>query len=135
MKPNQKRSLFFSGMVVSQTTLAPAVVSTTASSENTTDVTATPMMFSTLPPGCSGLNSSTCEVCVPGSHYDNGEVQRLGLVANNPQCCGCLTITSSFYQAIVDSPISSVCETLCCVSLYQLTSTCQVIQFSSWDHP
>ncbi|CAL8300345.1 unnamed protein product [Boreogadus saida] len=60
------------GMVVSQTTLAPAVVSTTVISENTTDVTATPMMLSTLPPSCTGLNSSTCEVCVPGSHYDNG---------------------------------------------------------------
>ena len=92
-------------MVVSQTTLAPAVVSTTAISENTTDVTATPMMLSTLPPSCTGLNSSTCEVCVPGSHYDNGEVQRLGLVANLPQFCGCLQIRSHFYPALVDSPI------------------------------
>ncbi|XP_060939005.1 cilia- and flagella-associated protein 99-like [Limanda limanda] len=59
-------------LVGSQTTLAPAVVSTTFI-ENVTSLTVTPMILSSTTPGCSAFNTSTCEPCAPGSQYDNSE--------------------------------------------------------------
>ncbi|KAF3844864.1 hypothetical protein F7725_008027 [Dissostichus mawsoni] len=61
----------FIGMVVSQTTLAPAVMNTTFM-ENVTDLTVTPVILTTTP-GCFAFNTSTCEPCAPGSQYDNSE--------------------------------------------------------------
>ncbi|CAL8286794.1 unnamed protein product [Lota lota] len=90
------------GMVVPQTTLAPALVSTTASPENSTDVTTTPMMLSTTPPGCSGRNSSTCEACVPGSHYDNQTL--MCSCCPDPGFCllpgACLLCARGFFQPL-----------------------------------
>lgn len=54
------------GMVMSQTTLSPAVTITTVSANVTT---ATP---STTGPSCSALNTSTCTACAPGSYSNNG---------------------------------------------------------------
>lgn len=60
------------GMVLSQTTLTPAVMTTTLT-ENVTTLTATPVMLSSTTPGCSAFNTSTCEPCAPGSQYDNSK--------------------------------------------------------------
>ncbi|KAG8013378.1 Cilia-and flagella-associated protein 99 [Nibea albiflora] len=58
------------GMVLSQTTLTPAVMSTTLI-ENATVLTPTPVILSSTTPGCFAFNTSTCEPCAPGSQYDN----------------------------------------------------------------
>lgn len=60
------------GMVLSQTTLAPAVMNTTLI-ENVTSLTPTPVILSSTTPSCSAFNTSTCEPCAPGSQYDNSE--------------------------------------------------------------
>ena len=61
-------------MVRSQTTLTPAVTATTVSvNVTTTTPTTTPIMLSTTAPGCSALNTATCEACAPGFYYNNGE--------------------------------------------------------------
>lgn len=62
------------GVVVSQTTLTPAVMNTTVS-ENVTALTLTPVTLFTTSPGCLAFNLSTCEACAPGSYYHNGETQ------------------------------------------------------------
>lgn len=60
------------GMVLSQTTLTPAVTDTTLS-ENVPTLTVTPVILSSTTPGCSEFNTSTCEPCGPGSQYDNSK--------------------------------------------------------------
>lgn len=79
------------GIVVSQTTLAPAVTDT-----------ATPMILSTTSPGCSALNTSTCEPCVPGSYYDNDTL--LCSCCPNPGLClfpgACLACSRGFFQPL-----------------------------------
>lgn len=60
------------GMVLSQTTLTPAVMNTTLI-QNVTSLTVTPVILSSTTPGCFEYNISTCEPCAPGSQYDNSE--------------------------------------------------------------
>ncbi|KAJ3613697.1 hypothetical protein NHX12_019943 [Muraenolepis orangiensis] len=90
------------GMVVSQTTLSPAVASTTASSEIVTDLTATPTGLSTTPPGCLAVNTSTCQLCVPGSYYDN--VTLMCSCCPDPGFClfpgACLLCARGFFQPL-----------------------------------
>ncbi|KAJ3612898.1 hypothetical protein NHX12_019155, partial [Muraenolepis orangiensis] len=89
-------------MVVSQTTLSPAVASTTASSEIVTDLTATPTGLSTTPPGCLAVNTSTCQLCVPGSYYDN--VTLMCSCCPDPGFClfpgACLSCARGFFQPL-----------------------------------
>ncbi|KAG7277317.1 hypothetical protein CRUP_005851 [Coryphaenoides rupestris] len=92
------------GMAVSQTTTpAPAVVSTTSSGEIVTGVTTTPLTLgSTTPPGCSLLNTSTCQICVPGSNYDN-ETQMCSCCPVPGFCLfpgACLLCARGFYQPL-----------------------------------
>ncbi|TRY57895.1 hypothetical protein DNTS_014411 [Danionella cerebrum] len=54
------------GLVMSQTTLGPAVTISTAA------VNLSTILPSTTGPTCSVLNTSTCAACAPGSYYDNG---------------------------------------------------------------
>nr|XP_046223648.1 uncharacterized protein LOC124046936 [Oncorhynchus gorbuscha] len=64
---------------VMNTTFIENVTANTRVSETTTvseSVTlTTPMILSTTSPGCSALNTSTCETCVPGSYSDNDKVK------------------------------------------------------------
>lgn len=60
------------GMVLSQTTLTPAVTNATLVG-NVTTLTVTPMILSSTTPGCFAFNTSTCEACAPGSQYDNSK--------------------------------------------------------------
>lgn len=62
------------GMALSQTTPSPTVMST-ALAENVTSLTVTPVILSSTTPGCGAFNLSTCELCAPGSQYDNSESQ------------------------------------------------------------
>lgn len=71
------------GMVLSQTTLTPAVMSTTLT-ENVTTPTVTPVILSSTTPGCSGFNTSTCEPCAPGSKYDNSKSVTVSSDRNPP---------------------------------------------------
>ncbi|XP_067099689.1 multiple epidermal growth factor-like domains protein 6 [Osmerus mordax] len=88
------------GLALSQTTLAPTLepaVMNTTFSEN---MTSTPMILSTTSPGCSALNTSTCEACVPGSYYDNETL--LCTCCPEPGLClfagACLPCSRGFYQ-------------------------------------
>lgn len=89
------------GMVLSQTTLSPAVISTTLI-ENVTSLTLTPVILSSTTPGCSAFNTSTCEPCPPGSRYDNNTL--LCACCPNPGLClfpgACLPCTRGFYQPL-----------------------------------
>ncbi|KAJ8388289.1 hypothetical protein AAFF_G00135500 [Aldrovandia affinis] len=89
----------FLGVVVGQTTLSPAVTNTTAG-ENVTATT--PILFSTTPMGCSAFNTSTCEMCSPGSHYDNETL--LCSCCQEPGLCmfpgACLPCERGFYQSL-----------------------------------
>lgn len=58
----------FIGVVVGQTTLAPAVTNSTVDANVTMT---TPVMPTPTVSACSAFNVSTCEVCSPGSYYDN----------------------------------------------------------------
>ncbi|XP_022077641.2 laminin subunit gamma-2 [Acanthochromis polyacanthus] len=88
-------------MVVSQTTLTPAVLNTTLI-ENVTGLTITPVIFSSTTPGCSSFNVSTCEPCAPGSQYDNSTL--LCTCCSDPGLClfpgACLPCAMGFYQPV-----------------------------------
>ncbi|XP_030574860.1 laminin subunit gamma-1 [Archocentrus centrarchus] len=91
----------FISIVVSQTTLTPAVTDTTQI-DNVTSLTPTPVIFSSTTPGCAAFNLSTCEPCAPGSQYDNNTLLCT--------CCldlgrcvfpgACLPCTRGFYQPL-----------------------------------
>uniref|UniRef100_A0A3Q4BGA8 Tyrosine-protein kinase ephrin type A/B receptor-like domain-containing protein n=1 Tax=Mola mola TaxID=94237 RepID=A0A3Q4BGA8_MOLML len=87
-------------MVLSQTTLTPAVTDTTLS-ENVPTLTVTPVILSSTTPGCSEFNTSTCEPCGPGSQYDN---TLLCLCCTDPGLClfpgACLPCNRGFYQPL-----------------------------------
>nr|XP_019940171.1 PREDICTED: multiple epidermal growth factor-like domains protein 11 isoform X1 [Paralichthys olivaceus] len=91
----------FIGLVGSQTTLTPAVVSTTLI-ENVTSLTITPVILSSTTPGCSAFNTSTCEPCAPGSQYDNNTL--LCACCSDPGLClfpgACLACARGFYQSL-----------------------------------
>ncbi|KAM7375853.1 hypothetical protein PAMP_005620 [Pampus punctatissimus] len=86
-------------MVVSQTTLTPAVMNTTLT-ENVTSLTLTPMILSSTTPSCFAFNTSTCEPCAPGSQYDNNTL--LCACCPDPGLClfpgACLSCPRGFYQ-------------------------------------
>ncbi|KAI1887395.1 hypothetical protein AGOR_G00189860 [Albula goreensis] len=88
------------GMVVGQTTLIPAVTNATVI-ENVTVVT-TQIPLSTTPPGCSVFNTSSCEVCSPGTYYDNETL--LCSCCPEPGLCmipgACLPCERGFYQPL-----------------------------------
>ncbi|XP_056152261.1 proprotein convertase subtilisin/kexin type 5 isoform X2 [Lampris incognitus] len=115
------------GMVISQTTLAPAVMNTTVG-EIVTDVTATSFIPGTTTPGCSALNISSCEACVPGSYYDNSTLlcsccPDLGFCLFAEDCVPCprgffqplagqqqcLPCSRGFYINFAGSPVCNSC--------------------------
>ncbi|KAM9709033.1 uncharacterized protein ACNS7B_001139 [Menidia menidia] len=89
------------GVVVTQTTLSPAVISTTLL-ENATGVTPTPVIFSSTTPGCFAFNVSNCEPCAPGSQSDNNTL--LCTCCSEPGLCAfpgaCLPCKKGFYQPL-----------------------------------
>ncbi|GLD62387.1 laminin subunit gamma-2-like protein [Lates japonicus] len=89
------------GLVVSQTTLTPAVINTTLI-ENVTSLTVTPVILSSTTPGCFAFNTSTCEPCAPGSQYDNNTL--LCACCSDPGQClfpgACLPCNRGFYQPL-----------------------------------
>ncbi|KAG7328268.1 hypothetical protein KOW79_008212 [Hemibagrus wyckioides] len=96
------------GAVSSQTTLTPALTATTII-ENVTSTTVnesvtitTPFMLSTTTPGCSTLNTSSCEACAPGTYYDNETL--LCSCCLEPGLCifprGCRSCSLGFYQPL-----------------------------------
>ncbi|KAL0969059.1 hypothetical protein UPYG_G00222160 [Umbra pygmaea] len=132
------------GVGVSQTTaptLAPAVMNTTII-ENVTastiftetstlnDVTlTTPTVLSPTPPGCSAFNTSTCDVCDPGYHSDNGSLlcsccPQPGKCLSTGDClpCSrgffqplsgqqhCLPCSQGFYTNSTGSPVCTACS-------------------------
>ncbi|XP_016129909.1 signal peptide, CUB and EGF-like domain-containing protein 1 [Sinocyclocheilus grahami] len=107
------------GVVMSQTTLSPAVTVTTVSAS-----------MSTTGPSCSGLNTSTCMACAPGSYYDNETLlcsccPEAGLCVLPGACLlcvqgfyqplaaqqGCLPCSSGFYSNSTGSPVCQPCPT------------------------
>ncbi|XP_076014587.1 uncharacterized protein LOC143007079 [Genypterus blacodes] len=89
------------GVVVSQTTLAPAVMNTTVS-ENVTALTPTPMTLFTTSPGCSAFNLSTCELCAPGSYYHN-DILLCSCCAESGMCLfpgACMPCSKGFFQPL-----------------------------------
>ncbi|CAN9502123.1 unnamed protein product [Ophioblennius macclurei] len=92
----------FLGVVVGQTTLAPAVTDTTLSDNATTSVTPTPATIVSTTPSCSAFNVSTCEPCAPGSQYDNNTL--LCSCCSDPGLCvfpgACLPCGTGFYQPL-----------------------------------
>ncbi|XP_051941415.1 signal peptide, CUB and EGF-like domain-containing protein 1 [Hippocampus zosterae] len=91
----------FIGMVMSQTTPAPAVL-TAIPVENATLLTPTSAPVSSTTPSCSAFNISNCEPCAPGSQYDNGTL--LCACCSELGSClfpgACLPCTVGFYQPL-----------------------------------
>uniref|UniRef100_A0A3P8UFN3 Si:dkey-21a6.5 n=1 Tax=Cynoglossus semilaevis TaxID=244447 RepID=A0A3P8UFN3_CYNSE len=87
-------------MVGSQTTLSPAVTSTTLI-QNVTSLSPTTAIVSSTTQGCSEFNTSTCEPCAPGSRYDN---TLLCACCSDPGLClfpgACLACGRGFYQPL-----------------------------------
>eukprot|EP00064_Thunnus_orientalis_P015562 superscaffoldBa00002904_g15616 len=98
-------------MVVSQTTLTPAVVNTTLI-ENVTGLTVTPVILSSTTPGCFAFNTSTCEPCAPGSQYDNNTL--LCVCCPDPGLClfpgACLPCNKGFYQSMAGQQQCLPCD-------------------------
>uniref|UniRef100_A0A3Q3J1L3 TNFR-Cys domain-containing protein n=1 Tax=Monopterus albus TaxID=43700 RepID=A0A3Q3J1L3_MONAL len=90
----------FLGLVVSQTTLTPAVMNTTPV-ENVTSMTLTPVILSSTTLSCFPFNTSACEPCAPGSRYDN---TLLCTCCSDPGQClspeACLPCTRGFHQPL-----------------------------------
>ncbi|XP_026085342.1 laminin subunit alpha-5-like isoform X2 [Carassius auratus] len=105
------------GVVMSQTTLSPAVTITTVS-----------VNMTTAAPSCSGLNTSTCAACAPGSYYDNETLlcsccPEAGLCVLPGACLlcvqgfyqplagqqGCVPCSSGFYSNVTGSPVCQPC--------------------------
>ncbi|XP_056623962.1 sushi, von Willebrand factor type A, EGF and pentraxin domain-containing protein 1 isoform X2 [Triplophysa dalaica] len=103
------------GVVMSQTTLSPAVTITTVSVNVTT-----PSIPGTTEPSCSVLNTSTCAACAPGTYYDNDA----GLCVFPAACLpctqgfyqplagqlGCLSCPSGFFSNFTGSPVCRACS-------------------------
>ncbi|XP_052475629.1 signal peptide, CUB and EGF-like domain-containing protein 1 isoform X2 [Carassius gibelio] len=104
---------------MSQTTLSPAVTITTVS-----------VNMTTAAPSCSGLNTSTCTACAPGSYYDNETLlcsccPEAGLCVLPGACLlcvqgfyqplagqqGCVPCSSGFYSNVTGSPVCQPCPT------------------------
>ncbi|KAJ8271638.1 hypothetical protein COCON_G00104970 [Conger conger] len=95
-------AVWFIGVVVGQTTLIPAVTNSTTD-ENVTMTTpmTTPIPLTTTPAPCSAFNISTCEVCSPGSYYDN-ETLQCSCCPQSGLCLpeACLPCERGFYQPL-----------------------------------
>lgn len=115
------------GTVLSQTTLTPAVMSTTLT-ENVTTPTVTPVILSSTTPGCSGFNTSTCEPCAPGSKYDNSKSVTVSSDRNPPFYSFFLWcwITETF---VLGSQLIPVCWT---VAMWSLVKREQLILLLQW---
>lgn len=90
---------WFLGVAVSQTTLDPALTDSTLF-EDMTEVTSPPVTIVSMTPSCSAFNLSLCELCAPGSHYDN-KTLLCSCCADPGQCVfpgACLPCDRGFFQ-------------------------------------
>lgn len=124
------------GLVLSQTTLIPALTGTTVIDNVTAPTTPTiPLILSSTTgppisttPGCAAFNTSTCEPCAPGSQYDNNTL--LCVCCTEPGLClfpgaclqcpigsyqplagkqNCLPCARGFYTNFTGSPLCHAC--------------------------
>lgn len=116
------------GMVLSQTTLTPAVMSTTRT-ENVTTLTVTPVILSSTTPGCSGFNTSTCEPCAPGSKYDNSKSVTVSSDRNPPFYSLFFCDVGSQRHLFLGSQLIPVCWI---VAMWSLVKREQLILLLQW---